>query len=89
VTNHEPRKETNVPTTKTVPVTMRALLQRLNRKLASQGELLKKARSARASAEVGDYYVIHVNKNVLMRKHVDPETLGRKLGVLQSWESVE
>jgi hypothetical protein len=78
-----------MPTTETIPVTMRALLQRINRRLAGKGELLKKTRGAGAREEVGDYYVIDVNRNVLMLKHVDPETLGRKLGVLQSWESVE
>lgn len=71
-----------------VPVSTRALLQRINRKLAEGDEQLKTARSDRARLELGDYYVIDVNRNVVRGKNVDPETLGRELGVLKGWETV-
>jgi hypothetical protein len=71
-----------------VPVSMRALVQRINRKLAADGELLKKARSEATRQEAGDYFIIDVNRNMLMAKYVDPEALGRELGVLKQWERV-
>jgi hypothetical protein len=73
----------------TVPVTMRALLQRINRNLAKEDKVLKAARGASARQKLGDYYVIDVDGNAIAFRHVDPEALGRKLGVLEPWESVE
>ena len=69
-----------------VPVTMRALVQRINRALAQDDEALKKTRGARAIQELGDYYVLDFNRNALVEKDVDPEEFGRELGVLQDYE---
>ena len=71
-----------------VPVSLRALIQRINRKLATKGECLKTARGERARVEVGDFSVIDVTRNVLLFKDVSPEMLGRDLGVLEEWEAV-
>jgi hypothetical protein len=71
-----------------VPVTMRALTQRINRKLAERGEKLIKARGATARAEVGDWYVLDTNRSALVLLRVNPEALGRKLGILEAWERV-
>jgi hypothetical protein len=71
-----------------VPVTMRALTQRINRKLAERGEKLIKARGAAARVEVGEWYVLDTNRNVLVLMRVSPESLGRKLGALEAWERV-
>jgi hypothetical protein len=73
---------------KGVPVTMRALIQRVNRKLATDGEVLKTTRGARAHQELGDYYVLNVRMNAVARHDVDPEALGRRIGVLRPWEYV-
>lgn len=72
----------------TVPVTMRALIQRINRKLAKQSQVLKKVRGERARFDLGDYFIINTDRNILMYKQTDPEALGRELGVLELWESV-
>lgn len=72
-----------------VPVTERALIQRINRKLREKGEILKTARGVAAKAEVGRFYVIHADRNILMYHHVGLEAWGKKLGVLQPWEDVE
>jgi hypothetical protein len=69
-----------------VPVSLRALVQRVNRALKKKGRLLKAARGERARTEVGDYYLIDVERNFLTDKHVNVEVLGRELGVLQPWE---
>ena len=36
----------------------------------------------------GRFYVVNVERNLLVRSHVDLEGYGRKLGVLQDWEEV-
>lgn len=71
-----------------VPVTVRAVVQRINRKLAPEGEVLKTPRSTRLRQEVGDFYVLDVNHNWVTAKDVDPEELGRELEVLRPWEEV-
>lgn len=70
----------------TVPVTVRALLQRINRTLEADERVVKSSRGARAEAELGRYYVIDRRRNVIVDKAVDLEALGRKLGALQEYE---
>jgi hypothetical protein len=72
----------------TVPVTARALVQRINRKLAAAGQRLKATRGARWRGDLGDYYTIDTNRNCVVAKGVDPAALGREIGVLRPWESV-
>ena len=72
-----------------VPVTMRALLQRLNRKLGAEGEVVKAARGEKARQEMGDFFHLDVDRNAIIATDVDPEQLGRKLGVLHPWERIE
>ena len=71
-----------------VPVTMRALVQRINRKLAPNGTVLKATRGTGQSENLGDYYVVHVHKNEVESHHVDAEVLGRRLKVLKPWEEL-
>ena len=71
-----------------VPVTARALIQRINRALKPRDEMLKKARGARAQAEVGDYFVTDFRLNALVSSRVDIEALGRELKVLKDFEEV-
>jgi hypothetical protein len=72
-----------------VPVSARALEQRINRKLAAQGEKLKRCRSDRWRHDLGDYYVINVDKNIIVFKQVNLEVLGRELGALAPYERLE
>ena len=71
-----------------VPVTMSALCQRINRKLAPQEEVLKKTRGGAARAQFSDYYTLHWRSNHVRQSHVDPATLAQELGVLGAWETV-
>jgi hypothetical protein len=75
---------------KKVPVTVRALIARINRKLALHDLQLKTARGTRMRVDVGDYYVINVRFNGLMQRYrdCDPEELARELGVLRQYEEV-
>jgi hypothetical protein len=78
-----------MPSQKTVPVSERALIQRINRALKDDGEMLKAARSSRVAEDIGEHFLIHLSRNVVLQKHVDVEALGRELGVLEAYEHVE
>jgi hypothetical protein len=72
---------------KTVPISTRALLQRINRRLAADGEVLKAARTAKVASSVGHYFVVRGNR--IARERINPEALARELGLLADWERVE
>ena len=72
-----------------VPVSKAALFRRINRRLAQDDEVLKTTRGARAIMDLGEYYVLDWRRNWATHKDVDPEGLGRELGVLKEWERVE
>ena len=69
----------------TAPVTLKALLARINRHL--DGEVLKRARSSNVAASVGRFFV--VRGDAITAQRVDPEALARKLNVLSDWEHLE
>jgi len=71
-----------------VPVSERALIQRINRKLRAEDETLKTARGERAEQEFGRFYIVNFNRNFVVAKGCDPEELGRELGVLSEYERV-
>jgi hypothetical protein len=72
---------------KTVPISTRALLQRINRRLAADGKVLKAARTAKVALSVGHYFVVRGNR--IARERINPEALARELGLLADWERVE
>jgi hypothetical protein len=77
---------------KTVPVSERALIQRINRALRGNGEMLKAARSLRVADEIGQHFVVRITgkrNNIVTQRHVDVEALGRELGALSDWEHLE
>jgi hypothetical protein len=71
-----------------VIVSERAILQRINRVLSKEGEMLKKSRPA-YQTEIGDFYLIDLERNFVIKKDVDIEALARKKGVLAGWETLE
>jgi hypothetical protein len=68
-------------------VTMRALLQRINRKLKTEDQLLRTSRGSEGN-ELGTFYALDFTRNVVVAKHVNPVEWGRELGVLASCERV-
>jgi hypothetical protein len=72
-----------------IPVSERALLQRINRKLAKSGEMVRKSRTERLRLDVGDYFLVDTNKNAVVGHSVNLEEKGRELGVLSQWERLE
>jgi predicted metalloprotease len=71
-----------------VGITMRALIQRINRKLRHEEEMLLTLRGQRDEVELGRYYVVNVRSNRVVAQRVDPAELGAELGVLRAWEEV-
>jgi urease accessory protein UreE len=65
-----------------VPISWRALTQRINRKLKREGKEL------RSDFKQG-FLLIDIEHGVLLDKHVDVEQLAQKLAVLKPWESLE
>jgi hypothetical protein len=78
-----------------VAVSPRALLQRINRALAGDEEMVRKSRPRIIEGQtyydhnVGEYYRIDFNRNFLVEPHVDLESLGKKLGVMHEWEALK
>jgi hypothetical protein len=70
------------------PVSMRAVIQRINRKLSPRLEALKTTRGDRWRPELGDYYLLDLNRNCIIGKDVNPEKMAREIGVLEPWEEV-
>ena len=69
-----------------VPVTMWALIARINRRLAANEIQLKTARNMRMRLDVGTYYVVNTRINGMVQpyKDCDSEQFGRELGVLKA-----
>jgi hypothetical protein len=83
-----------------VPVSERALVQRINRRLHANAKIdaaghvhgqwhcLKKTRGARAVQELGEYYLLDVYRNAVLQHHVDPAKLAKQLEVLRPYEQL-
>jgi hypothetical protein len=69
-------------------VTVRAIIERINRKLAREGKRIKTCRNERWRGELGRYYVVHLSQKFVVQKRVDLEEFGRALGVLSPYETV-
>ena len=71
----------------TAPVSERALIQRINRKLAVDGEKLHRSREGSARMKLGEWFIVEESTGITAY-HCDLEDLGRELGVLQEWETL-
>lgn len=70
------------------PVSERAVIARINRKLAQNDEVLHKSRSERARFDLGEFYTVNTRHNVMGETHVDLAALARELGALRGWEEI-
>jgi hypothetical protein len=73
--------------TRKVPISEKALYQRINRKLQDRGESLKRARAGVVTT-LGEYYVVDLRGNYVSKHHIGIEDFGRELDVLAEWESL-
>ena len=71
-----------------VPVSHAALIARINRRLIHDDKRLYKSRSEMARADLGEWYIVNVNRNLVVAKDVDPEEFAREIGVLTPYERV-
>jgi hypothetical protein len=71
-----------------VPVSTRALIARINRKIAKDGEQLRKMRGP-ARMLSPTYYVVDIQHNFVVSEFSDLEGFGRECGVLRAWEALK
>jgi hypothetical protein len=71
-----------------VPVTERALLQRINRKLAPEWQAVRKLRGDSHVHDLGRFYGLDTYRNTIEATHIDLEAWGRELGVLAPYEAL-
>jgi hypothetical protein len=70
------------------PVSVRALVARINRRLANEGERVLTCREAsRWFQDCGRYYVVNDRDNILATD-IDLEAYGRETGALRAWEQL-
>jgi len=79
-----------------VPVAERALIRRVNRKLAEKDQRLCKSRASHDEGRgpvfdhnLGEFYIIDTQRNFVHSTHVDLGTLAKEVGALSPWETVE
>jgi hypothetical protein len=76
---------------KRINVSMRALIQRINRKIRADDLQLKTARNHQMELDVGGrFYVVNTRINGVMQwsKGLDLEEYARELGVLRPYETL-
>jgi len=71
-----------------VLVTPTALLARVNRRLAAEGQVMRKTRPGRSINDLGSYYIIDTSHNVILFKDIDLEAVAQELGAIKGWERV-
>jgi hypothetical protein len=64
-----------------------AIIARVNRVLAKNDQVIRKARPAH-TVELGQYYGQSVQTGLILEKDVDLQVLARELGVLRATEAV-
>jgi hypothetical protein len=70
-----------------VTVSARAVLARVNRKLAAEGSVLRRCRQGSHNHDdLGDYYMVNLNTNGIFKVQCELEEEARELGVLGEWE---
>jgi hypothetical protein len=72
-----------------VPITRRALITRVNHKLAESDQQLIVSRGGTAKAAVGDFWVHDCGKQRIVRRDVDLEDYASEIGVLADYEKLE
>jgi hypothetical protein len=72
---------------KIVPISIEAIVQRINEKLVAKGQILMATRQVKMKLDYVDYFILDLSGNV-MDMDIDPEELARKLGLLNEGENV-
>jgi hypothetical protein len=68
----------------------RALLERVKRALAKQGERILLCQETSSSYhQLGDFYRVDARRNCIVEMDVDREAAAKELGCLKPWASLE
>lgn len=66
----------------TTHISKGALLQRINGLLSQKHEMVRKTKHGKWQTDLGDYYIIDFDHNVVIEKHVDLVKKAKELGVI-------
>lgn len=76
-------------TVEKIPVSEKALMARVNRKLAKDGErILKSREGSRLRGNVGDFYLLDVSRNTVLNTHIELGHFAKQRGILRDYETV-
>lgn len=76
----------------TLSVSVRALTQRLNRRLAQDDQAVRSPRGRASRSQWGDYFIVNKRTRGVVDYKLTPkklEAMARELGVLAEWEELE
>ena len=71
-----------------VTIQLRALIQRINRKLKPDRVLKSSRRSAAMMHELGEYYVLDVKRRKVVERNVNLIRLAQEVGAIDGWEEL-
>lgn len=71
-----------------IPVTRRALFQRINRAIVKGGQRLRASRGAKARQRLGAFYVVDAKTNAVVNWGLELGALGRELDALRPGEEL-
>lgn len=74
---------------KKAKISKHALIQRINRRLAKDGEVLKAGLGEKVISDLGNYFIVDTSHNAIVSHDVEIEELGRKIKVLKPYETVD
>lgn len=69
-------------------VTRQRVVERINTRLVKQGQHCRQSQSARARGLLGAVFLVDLETNEVLDRHVDLEALARELGVLRPPEQI-
>lgn len=69
-------------------VSERAVWQRISRKLAAKGRILRNRASRLQGDPRGDFYLVDLKRNFVLQEHVDLAEFAEELGVLKRYEKI-
>ena len=72
-----------------VPVSRRALFQRINRALAKKGGRLRAYCGGRPEPSLGEFYIVDTDRDLPIEGNCDLKELGKRLGVLKPYERLD
>jgi hypothetical protein len=71
-----------------VPVSVRAVVQRINRELKKKGKVLRATRGAEARKQFGGFFVVGFRSGAVQDKNIKLEAFARKVGAIETYEYV-